>query len=163
MTNSLRLAGFLAVLSVGLSAAPSHAANRAFPAIFGVPESPSSGCFSHSGGYAAMRNTCSGNTNVFLPMSFDAAGWYTLSIYGQGWIDANNNRNTIACTANYVMHDNRSLGMIAGNGWVSLASNGFGGPQSLLLGWTPIYDPGDAAYGYCVMQPRTTLFTYGWN
>src|SRR5262245_31128209 len=105
MKNGFKIAAcLLTAMATAPLVRPAEAANRAFSSTFALLETPSSvPCFSHAGGYAALRNTCSTTYNVFLPMSFDAAAWYTLSVYGQGWIDAYGNHDTLYCTANLQM------------------------------------------------------------
>jgi hypothetical protein len=163
MTKRLKILACAAALAaMAPIARPALAANRAFSSMFAVVENPNAvNCFSHGGGYAAVRNGCSTTYNVFLPMTFDAAAWYTMSVYGQGWTDLSGNRYTLWCTANLQMHDNSSV--LLGNTWQTLPSNGFGGPQSMVLGSIPIYGPGDAGYGYCLVMQNAKIFSYGWN
>jgi hypothetical protein len=151
----------VACMSVVALARPVLAKNRAYSALSAVFDDPNSApCFAHSAGEAFMKNICATARNVFLPMSVDGADWYTLSVYGRGWINANGTRNTIACNANYRTYN----GAGGANSWQALPNNGaFGGAQALNLGAVPVFSAGDSVYAYCVLAPYTQVFSYGWN
>jgi hypothetical protein len=164
MKNVLKmLLGAALCLSTLPLAAPAFANNRAFNAFSAVLDNPSSApCFAHVAGVPTLTNACSTSQSVFLPMSVDAAYWYTVSVYGKGWIAGDGTHNTIWCVANTVPHN--STGTLWGSSWAQLPTDStFGGDQTLVIGETPVYAPGDAAYAYCQMAPNTQIFSYGWN
>jgi hypothetical protein len=152
-----------ACLAASLAIAPAAgAANRAYSSRSAVLDNPNDApCFTHAPGDPTLKNICGTRANVFLPMSVDAAAWCTVSIHGRGWITSTGAHNSIACIANGLPHDASTLW---GNGWVGLPNTGaFGGAQTMSLNSVPVFSPGDAVYAYCVLDPNTTLFTYGWN
>ena len=163
MTKYFKIfACLVASLSVVPPATPADAANRAYGARSAVLDDPSAApCFSHPPGDPTLKNICGNQRNVFLPMSVDAAAWYTVSIYGRGWISGSGVHNSFFCIADGLPRDASTLW---GSGWAGLPNNGaFGGAQTLTLNAVPVFSPGDAVYAYCVMDPNTTIFTYGWN
>jgi hypothetical protein len=152
----------VACLSLVPLARPALAANRSFTAVSAVLDTPSSApCFAHGAGDPVLKNNCSTTQNVFLPMSMDAASWYTVSVYGRGWIAGNGSHNDIWCVADTLAHDASTMW---GSSWNDLPNNGsFGGAQTITLSPIPVFSPGDASYAYCVLAPNTSLFSYGWN
>jgi hypothetical protein len=165
MMHRLKIASLsacLSILSILPLAGPAGAANRAYSGRSAVlDDHNAASCFAHAAGDPTLKNSCGTSRNVFLPMSADAAAWYTLSVYGRGLINPDGSRNSIACVANGLPHDASTLW---GSSWQGLPQNGgFGGAQVITLGAVPVFSPGDAIYAYCVMNPFTTIFTYGWN
>jgi hypothetical protein len=161
MKNALKIllcsAAFLATVPVASSA---MAGNRALPALSAVYETPDqTNCFSHAAGFPLLKNTCADPQNVFLPISVDAAGSYSVSAYGRGVLNRSG-RRTITCTANGLHHDGTMVGVML-QGLPNTPA--FGGAQVLNIVQIPVFSPGDSLYAYCQLQQDTELFTYGWN
>lgn len=162
-----KVSGVLSMLAIAGAivlppASPTEAANRAWSARSAVLDNPGdASCFLHPAGDPDLKNSCSQSKAVFLPMSVDALTWYTTVVYGRGWIAPDGTHNTIWCVADARPYNG---GALWGSRWAQLPNTpSFGGPQKIALDPVPVQDAGDAVYAWCILDPNTTIFTYGWN